>query len=201
MHWVLSLSKGLLRTFNARYAAFFFDPDQVILDVLPTWSKTISRFGCVRTAGIRPAEDLKNLILESGREWYGLLEKRNSRSYASLFLLQKNHAQDVDPATIKPESNRKLRLTKDERDYLKILELDESALSNQCRHIQIRSAYRKMAKRCHPDLGGDSEKFKRLNEAHQKMLSWAQAPQYYSKRALRDCWSYDGYTNRWSPPL
>jgi hypothetical protein len=201
MHWVLGLSKGLLRTFNARYAAFFFDPDQVVLDVLPIWSKTISRFICERRLGGRPAEDLKNLILQSGREWYELLEKRHSKGYASLFLLQKNHVDHVDPETIKPENKVWLRLSKNEKGYMRILELDEAVLSTQCNRVQIRTAYRRMAKNCHPDLGGDEEKFKLLNEAHQKMLLWVQHPKYTSKRALKDCWSYDGYTNRWTPPL
>ena len=31
---------------------------------------------------------------------------------------------------------------------------------------EIKSAYRKLAKKYHPDLGGDPEKFKEINEAH-----------------------------------
>ena len=42
--WVLSLSKGLLRVFNAKYAAFSFSESHVVLDVLPIWSQEISRF-------------------------------------------------------------------------------------------------------------------------------------------------------------
>ena len=68
INWVLSLSKGLLKSFNARYAAFSFTDDHVILDVLPVWSKGISRFALERANNIKPAEGLKNLILESGRE-------------------------------------------------------------------------------------------------------------------------------------
>jgi DnaJ-class molecular chaperone len=67
--------------------------------------------------------------------------------------------------------------------------------------LKIKSAYKRLAKVHHPDVGGDAEKFKKLNEAHQKMLGWAENPQYTAKRALVDCWSYDGTTNRWSPPL
>ena len=29
----------------------------------------------------------------------------------------------------------------------------------------------------------------------------AENPQFTSRKALVDCWSYDGYTNRWAPPL
>jgi len=50
-------------------------------------------------------------------------------------------------------------------------------------------------------VGGDEEIFKKLNDAHEQMLSWAENPQYTSKRALQDCWSYDSAASRWSPPL
>jgi len=43
--------------------------------------------------------------------------------------------------------------------------------------------------------------FKRLNEAHRQMLGWAENPQFTSRKALPDSWSYDGATSRWYPPL
>ena len=49
--WVLSLSNGLLSIFNTRYASFSFSSAQVVLDILPAWSKEISRFTHKRTPG------------------------------------------------------------------------------------------------------------------------------------------------------
>lgn len=198
--WVLLLSKGLLRAFNTRYAAFSFTDDYVILDVLPVWSKVISRFVWHRTPDNKPAEDLKNLILEAGREWHQQANNK-SKSYASLFLLDKNHKKDIDLGSIKP--NRKIfpRLSKEEKACLKVLRLDRKDLCADGHVVKINSAYRRMAKVHHPDKGGDAEKFKQLNEAHKQMLLWSANPQYTSKRALPDCWSYDASTNRWSPPL
>ncbi|MBW1772924.1 MAG: DnaJ domain-containing protein, partial [Deltaproteobacteria bacterium] len=66
---------------------------------------------------------------------------------------------------------------------------------------KIKSSYKKLAKIYHPDVGGDEEKFKRLNDAHEQMLLWAEQPQFTARKALVDCWSYDGYTGKWSPPL
>ncbi len=66
---------------------------------------------------------------------------------------------------------------------------------------KIKSAYKKLAKVHHPDMGGDAEKFKKLNDAHQQMLLWAENPQFTSRKALNGCWSYDASTNRWAPPL
>lgn len=201
INWVLSLSKGLLKTFNARYAAFFFTDEHVILDVLPVWSKGISRFIYERTPGRKPAEDLKCLILESGEQWYKLVDNNNSRSYASLLLLSQNHNEHIDPASIMPNTNTRPRLSRKEKNYLKILDLDRDDLSSDGSYDKIKAAYKKMAKLYHPDKGGDEEMFKQLNEAHHQMLLWAENPQYTCRRALPDCWSYDGSTNRWTPPL
>jgi predicted nucleic acid-binding Zn ribbon protein len=201
MRWVLSLSKGLLRAFNARYAAFFFSADYVVLDVLPVWKTGISRFIAHRRPGRKPAADLKNLILESGEEWYGHLDRKNSKSVASLRLLQDNHNPHVDPRSIKPSHRSRPRLSKDENDCLKLLKIEREVLSSEGCESTIKKAYKRLAKRYHPDMGGDEEIFKRLNEAHQQMLLWVENPQYTCRKALQDSWSYDGATSRWTPPL
>jgi hypothetical protein len=199
--WVLSLSKGLLRVFNARYAAFSFNEHYVVLDVLPIWSKKISRFLYKRTQGKKPAEDLKCLVLQCAEEWYRMINSRSSKSYASLFLLQKNHYKGIPLESIRPDEKIRPKFSKTERESLKFLELKIEELLSDGHESSIKSAYKKLAKIHHPDAGGDAEKFKRLYEAHQQMLLWAQKPQFTSRKALPDSWSYDGATNRWSPPL
>jgi hypothetical protein len=201
INWVLSLSKGLLKTFNTRYAAFSFTDCHVMLDVLPAWSNVISRFVCERKVGNKPAEDLKYLVLQSGKEWHELIDNRKSKSYASLVLLDKSHNRDIDPASIKPNRNTRPRLSDEEKNCLKVLCIKKEDLCLDAHTVKINSAYRKMAKVYHPDMGGDEEKFKQLNEAHKQMLAWAENPLFVSRKALHDCWSYDASTNRWSPPL
>ena len=201
IQWVLSLSKGLLKTFNARYAAYYFTHEYVVLDVLPSWSKTISSFTYARAQGNKPAQDLKTLILKAGSEWHHLVNNNTSRSFASLSLLENSSKKYMDPNSVKPGTNPKPRLSKHETKCLKILKLDRNDLSSNSNHLKIKSAYKSMAKIYHPDMGGDAEKFKRLNEAHKEILLWAENPNYTSRKALVNCWSYDGYTNRWSPPL
>jgi hypothetical protein len=199
--WVLSLSTGLLKAFNARYAAFSFTQTHVILDVLPLWAKGISRFECRRTSGKKPAEDLKGLILRSGKEWYHMIHQRTSRSHASLFILRRNHTTGVAPESIRPDTRRRPRFSRSERESIKLLQLKVEELISEGQTYKIKSAYKKLAKVHHPDMGGDAEIFKKLNDAHQRLLLWAGNPQYTSRRALADCWSYDGSTNRWTPPL
>ncbi|MEA2040508.1 MAG: DnaJ domain-containing protein [Thermodesulfobacteriota bacterium] len=201
IQWVLSLSKGLLKTFNARYAAFYFTREHVVLDVLPAWSKTISSLTYSRIQGNKPAEDLKSLILKAGSDWHRLVNNNTSRSFASLFLLERSCKKHIDPDSIKPDINARPRLSKHETRCLKILKLDREDLSSKGNTLKIKSAYKRMAKLYHPDMGGDEEKFKKLNEAHKEILLWAENPQYTSRKALPNCWSYDGYTNSWSPPL
>lgn len=201
LNWVLSLSKGLLRVFNARYAAFSFSDSHIILDVLPVWSRDISRFSQERTSGKTPAEDLKNLVLDAGVDWYNIIENRNSKSYASLSLLQKNNNKSLDSDAIKPDPRIRPRLSSKERDCMKFLQLKLDALQPEENITKIKSSYKKLAKIYHPDVGGDEEKFKKLNDAHEQMLLWAEQPQFTARKALVDCWSYDGSTSRWSPPL
>ena len=201
INWVLSLSKGLLRAFNTRYAAFFFTEGHVVLDILPVWSKVISRFISERTEGNKPAEDLKNLVLQSGKKWYELVDNKKSKSYASQFILLNSHTKDIDPSSLRPNQRHKPRFSAHESACLKILCLKKEELSSDGHAIKINAAYRKMAKVHHPDMGGDAEKFKQLNAAHKQMLLWAENPMFISRKALEDCWSYDANTNRWTPPL
>lgn len=199
--WVLSLSKGLLSICSARYAAFSFNENYVILDILPSWSKEIARFMHKRSPGKKPADDLKDLILQSGEEWYRIIDNNNSKSYASLCLLKEKYSKIISPESIKPASRLRPRFSKLERESIKLLQLEIKELISEGQISKIKSSYKKLAKIHHPDMGGDVEKFKKLNEAHQQMLSWAENPQFTSRKALIDCWSFDAYSNRWAPPL
>lgn len=199
--WVLSLSRGLLNTFNARYASFSFNSRHVFLDILPSWAKDISRFTGTRQSGNKPADDLKGLILDSGKNWYHIIENNNSRSYASLFLLRKNSDRAIPFESIRPGNRQKPRLSRKEKESLKLLRLEINELIEGERKSKIKSAYKKMALIHHPDVGGDAEQFKKVNAAREQMLIWAENPNYTSRRALADCWSYDASTNRWVPPL
>ena len=201
MMWVLSLSKGLLRVFNARYAAFTFDQSRIFFDILPLRSWDISRFTCRRRVRRKPAEDLKDLILQSGEEWHEMVSSHKSKGYASLFLLRKNHDQSVPADAVMPDRRVRPRFSRVEKESIKALRIGVNELLSETAVERVKSAYKRMAKLHHPDMGGRAEDFRRLNEAHEQMILWAKNPQFTARKALVDCWSYDGYTNRWVPPL
>jgi hypothetical protein len=129
------------------------------------------------------------------------VDNNNSKSFASLCLLNEKHYKRLTPEAIKPDNRLRPRFSKCERESMKLLQLKMEELISDGNVAKIKASYKKLAKIYHPDMGGDAEKFKRLNEAHQQMLLWAENPQYTSRKALVDCWSYDAATNRWSPPL
>jgi curved DNA-binding protein len=59
------------------------------------------------------------------------------------------------------------------RDPYQTLGISKNATADE-----IKSAYRKLAKKYHPDLGGDPEKFKEINEAHDILSDTSKKAQY-----------------------
>ena len=53
---------------------------------------------------------------------------------------------------------------KQSKNYYKVLKVEFNATSNE-----VKKAYRKLAKIHHPDMGGDSESFRQLNEAYKQI--------------------------------
>jgi len=199
--WALSLSKGLLQTLNTRYAAFSFTEHYVTLDVMPTWSNGISRFVYERKLDYSPANTLKELVLEAGKEWHDRRSRRISHSFASQSILEEKVEHSVNPDSVKPNTNRIPRLSADQKRALRHLNVGVGSLVFGDYVREIKKAYREMAKIYHPDKGGDGKRFRAISEAHESMLQWIENPEFRSNNALPGCWSYDGYKNRWSAPL
>jgi len=199
--WSLSLSKGLLQTLNTRYAAFSFTEHFVALDVMPAWSNRISRFVYKRKSGYSPANTLKELTLEAGKEWYKKRSRRISRSFASQSILEENVEHSIDPDSIKPNTKKIPKLSTDQKKGLKHLNIHMKTLVFGDYAREIKKAYRGMAKVYHPDKGGDGDRFREINRANELMHQWIEDPKFQLNNGLPGCWSYNGYTNRWSPPL
>ena len=83
---------------------------------------------------------------------------------------------------------------------LTFLKLKKSELNSPGLQKKIKSAFRKQAMQHHPDLGGDATNFRRLHEAYEQMIRWAENPVYVRRRGFPDKWFYNGGTNLWVQP-
>jgi len=199
--WVLSLSKGLLQALNIKYATFSFTENHVSLDVMPAWSKTISRFAYKRKPGNTPANALKDLILEAGEDWHSKRNKKISPSLSSQLIINEKIEKKINPDSVKPDANITPKLSTDQKKGLKRLNITMESLVEGNHEREIKKGFWEMAKLYHPDKGGDGERFKEISNAHETLMQWAKNPQFRSNKALPGCWSYDGDKKRWSPPL
>lgn len=71
-------------------------------------------------------------------------------------------------------------------NYYEILCVDRNAS-----HDEIKSSYRKLAKKYHPDFNGNAEKFKLINEAYQVLSSEKQRSKYNKSISILNTYSTD----------
>ncbi|MCD6138157.1 MAG: DnaJ domain-containing protein [Deltaproteobacteria bacterium] len=200
LDFALYIATGLVRTLRANYAAFSYTEDILILDILPAGSDVISRFMRGRNKHRKVSDDLLDMIEEAGREWYKKEKETGSKWQASNHLLNKRSRKDISLSAVVPVAERAPRLNHKEKKALKILELTREQILRKDGLRYIKSAYRRKAMLHHPDRGDKSNKFIQINNAHASLLSWAQNPRFYSRRALPNSWCYDASRRRWAPP-
>jgi len=80
------------------------------------------------------------------------------------------------------------------------LKLGKSDLNSPELEKIIKSAFRLQVKKHHPDLGGDTDTFRRIHQAYLELISWAENPSYLKRRGFPDRWFYDSNKNRWLQP-
>jgi hypothetical protein len=89
LDFALYIGTGLVQALRARYAAFSYTEECLILDILPIGSNVISRFVWKRNQHKQVADDLLDMIEQAGREWYQWEEETGSSWWASQHLLDK----------------------------------------------------------------------------------------------------------------
>ena len=200
LDFALYIATGLVQALRARFAAFSYTEDILVLDILPVGTDVISRLIWERSKNKLVADDFLDMIEHAGREWYKREEKTGSKWWASEQLLGRTSRADIPVATVTPVSKKVPRLNYQEKTALKLLDLTkEQILSKESIRV-IKSAYRKKAMRHHPDKGDTSNKFIKINEAHAQLINWAESPRFHSKTALPNSWCYDASRKRWAPP-
>jgi hypothetical protein len=200
LDFALYICTGLVQALRARFAAFSYTEDTLILDILPSASKVISRFVWKRSKFKRVADDLLDLIEHAGRDWYEMEAETGSSWWASQHMLDRTSRKDIPVTSVTPVTKQTPQLNHKERTALKLLKLTKKQILSKKGIQHLRSAYRRKAMRHHPDKGDTTNKFVKINEAHAELLNWAQNPKFSSRTALPHSWCFDGYKKRWAPP-
>jgi hypothetical protein len=134
---------------------------------------------------------------ELGNVWWAEKKRTNRRYLASHQVLHRARqnarvANCVNPFVYKLPAVKGIALIQ--------LKLDRSDLGSLELNQKIKNAYRKQAKKHHPDLGGNSETFRKIRQAYEDLIHWAENPMFMRRRGFPDKWFYDGQKNRWLQP-
>ena len=193
----LNMRTGLLRALNIRYATFYFTDDTIILDVLPFGSREISSFLYPRTANKKPADDFSRMADMLGNAWWNERKRTNKKYLASQLVFEQAQRNGSKAERLRP---REIQIPSIKGRSLIRLKLGKSVLGSKELHRVIKSAYRQQAMKHHPDRGGDSAVFRKIHQAYQELIQWAESPTFVRRRGFPDKWFYDGGTHRWVQP-
>jgi hypothetical protein len=193
----LDMRCGLLQALNTLYATFYFSDFLIILNLLPSGQKEIRSFFYPRTPGRSPGEDFSRMADILGEMWWAIQKRTKKRYFASLHVLNLAVLNRVPPQHVKPPIVHTPNVTPASLVYLN---LDQSSLDSPELKQTIRNAYRRQVKIHHPDLGGDAEMFRKIHQAYEDLIRWAEHPNFIRHRGFPDKWFYEGDKNRWVQP-
>jgi hypothetical protein len=197
LRYHLNLRTGLLKALQTHYATFYFTDYKIVLDVLPYGSQDLYSFIYPRTRGKKPVDDYTTMANLLGNAWWAEKRRTNKRYLATQHLLEIAQHRQPHSGTVRPLVAREPTRV---AGSLAFLRLTRSDLVSSQLHRKIKSAFRRQAMRYHPDQGGDAVLFRKLQEAYEQLVHWADNPTFTSRRGFPDKWFYDGSTNRWIQP-
>ena len=194
----LTTRSGLLEALNTRHATFYFDEDQIVMDVIVRDIREVFRYTAVRTKGARPADDFGKMANRLGEAWWAE-EKRTKRKYmASRKLLEMAEKHNISEGLVRP---RLIRVASVRSESLHHLGLSKAELGSPELPKLIKNAYRRQVKIHHPDAGGNAVTFRKIHDAYRDMLRWADCPTFLRRRGFIDKWYYDGAAQKWVQPV
>ena len=194
---VLNLRTGLLKALNIRFATFYFTADTIMMDVMAFGDKDIFSFMYPRSARRKPAGDFCRLADALGNAWWAERQRTNRKYLASRQVFQQAQRNEPDSDAVEP-IQIKIPNVKDKA--LITLKLGKSVLDSSELYRTIKTAYRQQAMKHHPDRGGDNVSFRRIHQAYEELLNWAENPTFVRRRGFPNKWFYDGISNRWVQP-
>jgi len=197
LRYTLDLRTGLLKTLNTRYATFYFTDTMIVMDVLPYNSKEIFSFIYPRSTGKKPAEDYCIMSDLLGNTWWAEKKRTNRNYLATRLLLEKARRNDSAFCSVMPPE---IKIPAVKKASLMHLKLGKSDLNSPRLEKKIKSAFRLQVKKHHPDLGGDTDTFRRIHQAYLELINWVENPSYLKRRGFPDKWFYDSNKNKWLQP-
>ena len=197
LRYTLNMRTGLLKALNTRYASFYFTDASIVMDVMLYNGKEIFSFVYPRSSNKKPAEDYVYMSDLLGNEWWAEKKRTNRHYLATRYLLKKAKCQK---SLHHPGRPVEVRIPVIKASSLTSLKLGKSALNSEEPKKVIKSAYRLQAKIHHPDIGGDTDTFRKIHQAYLDLIRWAENPCFQKRRGFPDKWFYDGNQNRWLQP-
>jgi predicted nucleic acid-binding Zn ribbon protein len=146
----LNRRTGLLQTLSIRYGTFYFSDFLVVMDLLPYDSDQIYSYMLPRSAGHKPVEDFCELSNILGTLWWNEKNRTKKRYLASREVLSRGRKLEAPINSVMPAS---LTVPSVRSSNLITLELQPDDLAPTTIEQSIRNAYRRQAKKHHPDLG------------------------------------------------
>ena len=192
----LHILSGLLRALGTRYAAFFFTESSLVLDIKPQGSKKVYRFMYHRSHKQNPSQALYHLTDELGSVWWDKKNRTGKRYQASQQVLNMAIKDTICPDAVIPlEVKSPARVKK----FLASLKLTHKDLRSSHAYQTVKSAYRKQALNHHPDRGGNSAAFRKINSDYQELIKWLKSPVLQIQKGIPGKWYFDG--KKWKTPL
>ncbi len=197
LDFALSWLKNLLLPLNTNYATFSFTETVLIINILSFYSKEVSTYYYKRSPGMTPAEGLKDICKTLNKEWYEKSLESRSRRAASEHLLEIGVKDFIPRSNIVPISvNSNSAISRQLTHFnLNLKDLDAYPFE------KIKNAFRKKAKKHHPDYGGNPDDFIHISDAYNEILTFIKNPTVRTRTGLPGQWSYDGSDRKWSAPL
>ena len=194
----LNRRTGLLRALNTRYATFSFTERLIVMDILPYGIERIFSYMLPRNQGRKPVEDFGVLCNLLGTAWWNEKNRTHKRYLASRLVLEKASTPDVPVDSLIPRTMTRPSVRS---DVLIQLEIDVEDLINSNSEAYIKQAFRRQAKKHHPDLGGNAQTFHKIHEAYERLIYWAKHPTFTHRSGFPGKWLYEGWNSRWIQPI
>jgi hypothetical protein len=193
----LNMRTGLLQTLQIRYATFYFTDTLVVLDMLPYGSADLLSFIFPRATGRKPVDDFCNMFNLLGNAWWEEVRRTKKRYLATRLILGKAKSIEGDINSVRPlEVREPTRMARS----MTFLKLKHNDLHSSNLQQIIKRAFRRQAKRHHPDQGGDPDLFRKLRDAYEQLIRWSENPSFTTRRGFPDKWFYEGGLDRWTQP-